>query len=368
MALKNSSAVRALDISKHQGTFNAPAAKAQGIEMVICRAAYGTAKDTQWDTFAPAVRAAGMALGAYGFLTAHYLSKAAHYAAADALMRQQVQVWIELCKAQGCKVLAIDQELEGGQKMALNKACNTELLQEAAVMIRDAGLQPLVYASASWVLSYIDWAAVDVDFWVAYYPAQAAGSDFGLYGDGGFPTGRYGNLLRELRAANKLFGWQYGSTGWGRKYGAASANIDRNWVYKKEEEKPMEWKKIEGKQLRCTSGAKPTCEMFSEPSVYSEVLGALALGETCEVLAEEDTVTLAGMTATWYKIAWEGSEVYCLALPDRCVVEDKPIPAPEPAPEPEVPGGNVRTLAGLTEPQAMLLDALAALWGVAVGE
>lgn len=317
-------AQKALDISKHQGTFTPAVAQAQGIELVICRVAYGAAKDIRWDRFTADIQAAGLPLAAYGFLTAHYAAKNGNSMhEAQRIMREQVNAWGSLCKAQSCRVLAVDQELERGNSMALNKAQNTQLLREAVGLIREMGIAPVVYASASWVLSYIDWQAVDADFWVAYYPAHTATSNFARYADGTFPGGRYGDLLRELRAADKLFGWQYGSTGWGPKYGAGSPNIDRNWIYKKEE-KPMEWTKIEGRQLRCTSGAKPACEVFEAPAVDAKVVGRMELDEVCEVLAQGAAVALAGMTGTWYCIDRAGAEAYCLALPDRCVLEDKP--------------------------------------------
>lgn len=66
---------KGLDISKHQAYFEAKTAAAQGISTVICRCSYGTGKDSCWDAFAPAVQAAAMQLGAYGFLTAHYTSR-----------------------------------------------------------------------------------------------------------------------------------------------------------------------------------------------------------------------------------------------------------------------------------------------------
>lgn len=133
---------------------------------------------------------------------------------------------------------------------------------------------------------------------------------------------------------------------------------------KKKEDKPMEWTMIEGRQLRCTSGEKPACEVFEEPAVDAKVVGRMELDEACEVLAQGATVALAGMTGIWYQIALDGAEVYCLALPDRCVLEDKPVPepAPEPVPEPEQPAdlqaavSELRAaLAGLPEGRAKSL-------------
>ena len=346
--------IKALDISKWQNSFDAAAAKAQGIGTVICRCAYAAKKDACWDTFAPAVKAAGLGLGAYGFLTAHYAAQASGFEAARAAMRRQVDLWVRLCKAQDCGLLAIDQELESGNKMALDKAQNTALLAEAAGLIRAAGLCPLVYASASWVQSYIDWQAVGADLWVAYYAAPA--SDFAAYADGSFPGGRYGDLLRQLDAAGRLFAWQYGSTGGlGAKYGAGSENIDRNWQYKEWREQQMKFEPVQGKALRCTSAAKPKCETFFTPDVNAS-LGALELDKLYAVLAVGGTVQVGGMEGVWYKIETEEGEAYCLALPDRCRLEDAPA-------EPQTPGadlaGVLAALEIITEQQRTALRAMA---------
>ena len=309
---------KGLDISKHQAYFAAKTAASQGISTVICRCAYGTGKDICWDAFAPAVQAAGMQLGAYGFLTAHYAtSKVSSFVQAQAVMRQQVQAWIDLCKAKGCQMLAVDQELEKGNTMLLGKAYNTRLLQEAVAMIRAAGLTPMIYTGASWCLSYIDWQAIDADFWVAYYPSSAAASDFAAYSDGSYPGGQYGDLLRALQAADKLWGWQYGSTGHGIKYGAGSVNIDRNWIYKEE---AMTFEPVTNKQLVVTSEKSPACQAFSTPDVNDSNYKNLSLG-TYDIVAMGGSITIGGMTAPWVQLA---DGYYCLALSDRCRIEDKP--------------------------------------------
>ena len=314
-----------LDISKHQTSFDASTAKAQGISTTLCRCAYASSKDICWDAFAPAVQAAGMQLGAYGFLTAHYTSKASNFAQAQAVMREQVQTWIDLCKAKGCTVLAVDQELENGNTMLLvSKTYNTRLLQEAVSMIRAAGLTPLIYTGASWCLSYIDWASIDCDFWIAYYASSAKDSDFSAYADGTFPAGQYGDLLRSIQASQKLFAWQYGSTGnLGPKYGVGSVNVDRNWKYKNLEDKPMEFIPVTGKQLEVTNAEKPACQAFASADVNDQKYINLALG-TYDVVAMGDSITIGGMTAPWLKIIVDGDIWYCLALSDRCRIVDKP--------------------------------------------
>lgn len=314
---------RALDISKHQSTFNAQTAKAQGIEVVICRCAYAASKDIRWDTFTTTVQAAGMPLMAYGFLTAHYASKnGGNLETARAVMQQQVNVWIDLCKQKGCNTLAVDQELEGNYVMGLSKDANTTLLIEACQMIEAAGLNTLLYASASWIQGRVDLTRFKYPLWVAYYYNDPKDPDF----DNCTPIEQvntsYGRWMVSL--GDQLWGWQFGRIGYGSKYGVGSANVDRDFIYSKEE-KPMDFKPITGKVLVCTSAAKPTCETFSEPNVNAS-LSKLELDQQCDIIAIGDNEVVGGMTGTWYKILNNGTEEYCLYLPDgRCRIEDKPV-------------------------------------------
>lgn len=303
-----------LDISKWQTSYNPQMAKNKGVVSTICRCAYGTSEDVCWRTFAPAVSSV-MHLGAYGFMTAHYASKATSFAQAVQVMEQQVRAWVMLCYDQGCEVLAIDQELEKTQNMALGETYNTELLKRAVGIIEAAGIKPIIYASASWILSYIDWTKLGCDFWVAYYPTSAATSDFVAYADGSFPSGQYGDLLRAMNAAGRLYAWQYGSTGnLGPAYGVASVNVDRNWLYKEVEN--MDFVPYTGK-LIVTSEKNPATQAFSTPNVNDPVYKNLALGEYA-VTGMGDTITIGGMTAPWVQLS---DGFYCVALPDRCYLE-----------------------------------------------
>lgn len=314
---------KSLDISKHQSTFNAVTAKSNGVEMVICRCAYATSKDVKWDTFAPSVKNAGMTLGAYGFLTAHYQSKnGGSLAQAQVVMRQQVSTWIGLCKQQGCGILAVDQELEAGNAMTLSKTDNTTLLIESCQLIEQNGIKPLIYCSAGWAKTYIDTTRCQYPLWIAYYYADPNDPDF----DGCKPIEQvnttYGRYMVSL--GSQLYGWQFGRIGYGSKYGVGSDNVDKNIIYYKED-KPMEFTPVSGKILVCTSAEKPTCETFSSTDVNAS-LGKLELGQECDIISVGGTIDLAGMTGTWYKIDNNGNEEYCLYLPDgRCEVKDKPV-------------------------------------------
>lgn len=219
-----------LDISKHQSTFNANVAKQNGVNGVICRCAYATSKDIKWDEFAQNVKDSGMNLGAYGFLTAHYNSKCSgNITTAIQVMYTQVDTWISLCKEKGCKILAVDQELESGNSFSLSAYDNTNLLLEACKRIENAGLLPMLYASASWIKTRVDLTRFTYPLWVAYYYNDPNDPDFNTCSPIENVNTTYGNWMKQL--GNQLWGWQFGRTGYGSKYGVGSSNVDKNIVY-----------------------------------------------------------------------------------------------------------------------------------------
>ena len=222
-----------IDISKHQSTFAASAAKAAGVEGVILRHAYGTTPDTKATGWAPDVAANGLRLGGYGFATWHYKSlNGGSETTARRLMIAQVTKWIELAKSAVTGWwFAIDQELEQGQVMGLRMTDNTNLINEAAELLRKAGFQPCLYCSVAWDMQYIRTSDLTVPYWMArYYDGDA---DFGEPGAtlDKLPAGNYTDWMLELKQAGRLIGWQFASTGLGAKYGVGSANLDRNVFY-----------------------------------------------------------------------------------------------------------------------------------------
>lgn len=222
-----------IDISKHQSTFAAATAKAAGVEGVILRHAYGTTPDTKATGWATDVAANGLRLGGYGFATWHYRSlNNGSETTARRLMIAQVTKWAELAKAAGTGWwFAIDQELEAGQTMGLGMTANTNLINEAAELLRAAGLQPCLYCSVAWDFQYIRTQDLTVPCWIArYYDGKADFADAGADLDK-LPDGQYTRWMRQLRQAGRLIGWQFASTGLGAKYGAGSASIDRNVFY-----------------------------------------------------------------------------------------------------------------------------------------
>lgn len=342
--------IKAIDISKHQGTFDARRAKAAGIQQVILRAGYGNFKDVRFDRFAAECKAAGMPTGAYQFLTWHYRNKNnGSPAQARQIMQSHTQSLLEILSGSGVTGwVALDQELESGQAMGLDAANNTQLLNEAADKLRAAGYHPCMYCSASWARDRVLLDKLNMPLWLAYYYADPNDPDFASCKAIEQVNAHWARWMAGL--GDKLCGWQYGRIGYGAKYGVGSTNVDRNWIYflpEEMEEKPMKFEKITGKQLKITSAERPACQAFAQPDVNDTHYTNLAL-RTYPITAQGDTVELGGMTATWYQI--EGAaQPYVLALPDRCQVQDAPAPQPEPAP------GKVRVVLELTVSQLRML-------------
>lgn len=226
-------AKKVIDVSHHQGAVNWTTTAKKGIYGVMVRLAYATTKDTMISAYVPGVREAGLALlGGYGYATWHYKSKCnGSISKARELMQSQIDRWIAIATANGIPTgtyLAIDQEAEQGQKMGLSKTDNTTLLSEGCERIKKAGYVPVIYASASWIKSYMDVDKLDCLFWMAYYFYQ--GRDFSTANNGVVPkSAPYKSVADAL--GNKLIMWQFASSSYGKAYGMRSEGLDRDWYY-----------------------------------------------------------------------------------------------------------------------------------------
>ncbi len=194
----------------------------------------------RFERFAADCRAAGLATGAYIFLTHHYYNKnKGSVETARAILNGQIDALLETLAGQGVTSwVALDQELEAGQTMALAPAENTALLNEAAARLRQAGYAPCVYCSASWAKSRLDVGRLGCPVWLAYYYADPDDPDFdGCAALENLNTA-WGEYTRSL--GRKLCGWQFGRIGYGAKYGVGSANVDRDWIDLQPEEEEEE--------------------------------------------------------------------------------------------------------------------------------
>lgn len=225
---------KSIDISKHQTFFDAQKCKDAGVTTVLCRLAYGASTDSKVSTYLPAAKSVGLTTGGYGFGTWHYASKCGgSIDTARKLMQEQVSVWIQIAKQYGCTSwIAIDQELEQDQSMGLSLNDNTILLGEAARLIENAGLSPCLYASASWIKTYVNLNTFTYPLWVAYYKWYGTEKNFDNVGYI-FPaaTGTYGAWMNQYK--ERICLWQFTSEGYADMYGCThgSNGLDKNWLY-----------------------------------------------------------------------------------------------------------------------------------------
>lgn len=322
---------KALDISRWQDSLDAARARAAGITTILCRAAYAAGQDARWDRFAPAVKAAGLRLGAYGFATWHYRNvNGGSTGAARAAMLAQTDALIALAAAAGADSwVAVDQELEAGQVMSLDRAANTALLAESCQRIRAAGLHPCVYCSAGWASAYIDPDGLGAPLWIAWYYSDPSDPDF----DGCTPLeslpGKWGGYLRGL--GQQLCAWQFGRIGCGEKYGVGSANVDRDWICFQpgEEETPV----YTSDTLKIGPASAGDCKTLTE----------LAESLAVAVRQEGDCLIVGPMSAGDIKTVSARAQALGLACADYAPEEQ--------APEEELTGAMAEALARLESRQ-----------------
>ena len=350
---------KALDISRWQDTLDASAARAAGITTILCRAVYGTGKDVRWDRFAPAVKTAGLRLGAYGFATWHYRNtNSGSTGAARAAMLTQTDALIDLAKTAGADSwVAVDQELEAGQSMGLDRAANPALGAASGERIRAAGVHPCGYGSAGWAAAHIDPGALGAPLWIAWYYNDPADPDF----EGCTPLeslpGKWGDYLRGL--GRQLCAWQFGRIGYGGKYGVGSANVDRNWVCYQpgEEEIPVY--------------TSDTLKIGPASTGDLKTLTALAESLAVAVRQEADCLIIGPMSAG--DIRTVSSRALALGLPcEDYLPQEQPE---EPQDEPAEPDTVLTALAEIRNGQRetdakvqALLDRLAAVGAILAGE
>lgn len=263
-------AYKVIDISHHQGSYNAKQAVANGIKDVVCRTNYGTTKDTKVNAFALNALDAGQSLWGYGFATWHYDSvNGKSFASAQNMMKTQVAQWVEEAKSNGMSgYFVLDQELESGKTMSLTRSENTQLINECMGLIADAGFEPVLYASVSWLIERINMSQFTGKVWVARYYWNPNDGDFDQRDPdvSKLKAGQYTDVMVQLKNANRLVGWQWGRIGYGSKYGVGSANVDKNWFYLRPNE---------------TSGSASPVQVSTEPRYIT--IGPMSSGDKATI-------------------------------------------------------------------------------------
>lgn len=285
----------AIDVSVYQGDINWAQVKAAGIYAAVIRAGYGRyagQEDLKFRQNYAGASAVGMPVGIYWY----------SYAKTPEDARKEADVCLQVLGDRALQMpLYLDQEWASTPAES-RTACAVAFLDR--IRERYGGL--VGYYTYTSYFASVDIPTIQQHcdtIWLADYRQN------------------YDKTIpRDMH--------QYSSSG---TVPGISGRVDMNHLYRdfpgelEKEDKPMAFTPVTGKQLRCTSAANPKCETFSAPDINAS-LGVLELDQVCEITAQGGTIDLAGMTGTWYKIIDDGTEVYCLDLPDgRCVVEDAPV-------------------------------------------
>ena len=285
---------RVVDVSVYQGTIDWAQVKAAGIYAAVIRAGYGRyakQEDLRFAENYAGAQAAGLPTGIYWFSYANTPEEAV----------LEAQICLQVLAGRELQMpLYFDQE-EASIPAANRTACAVAFLDH-------------IRANSPYIPGYYSYTAyfASVDI-----PTIQAHADTIWLAD--YRASYDKTIPRDMH--------QYTSSG---TVAGITGRVDCNNLFRdfpgeiSKEDKPMSFEPITGKVLRCTSAENPKCETFSAPDINAS-LGVLELNEIYPITAKGNTIQLANMTGTWYKIIADGAEVYCLELPDgRCVVEDAP--------------------------------------------
>lgn len=213
-----------VDISKWQGDMDFAQTKTAGVQGAMMRCAYNGSKDTKFDEYEKLANDSGIPVGAYAFSVWHYNSVnggSAETAKAKAIA--DADKVIDILKGKNITgYVALDLELENNQTTSLSKSEMTDIANIYMDKLKEAGYTPMLYCSISWLFDRMVPSDIRYPFWIAYY------NDAGFKGTD-FPTGKYGDLMRQIK--DRIVMWQYSSKGDGKAFGASSQYIDLNHLY-----------------------------------------------------------------------------------------------------------------------------------------
>ena len=153
----------AIDVSKHQGKFNWPAAYDKGIRHAMLRAGYGrysSQVDPQFERNAAECARLGIQYGVYWY----------SYATTPAEARQEARCCLAAIKGKHlCLPVAYDIEYEPCI-LRLTTAQRTALVEAFLGEIEAAGYYGILYASCDFIRNRLDYAKLGkYDIWVAQY-------------------------------------------------------------------------------------------------------------------------------------------------------------------------------------------------------
>lgn len=267
-----------LDISRHQLKMDFNKSRNNGVEYVVLRCAYSTSKDRKFDTFIKSAQSAGLPVGIYHFATWQYASKSKNFEKAKANAILQANKVIEILKSYTIqKFVALDFELESGQKMFGSKNELTQLCNLYLDKIKEAGYSPVLYGSIANLEYWLDLNKISYPLWIAYYNSDGFKSKE-------FPSGKYGNMMTNRK--DEILLWQYSSKGIGNSYGAGSRYIDLNHRYKE----------VEQRYIKESAPIKPNPPQDEKPTIKQKFISYFVKrGDNLSKIAKKFAVSLKNL-------------------------------------------------------------------------
>lgn len=190
--------IKAIDVSKHQGTIDWKSARNSGIQHAIIRAGYGSylnQKDPKFDANVKGCEDNGINWGAYWYSYAESVEEA----------RQEARIFLQVVKGlKPTMPLVYDMEYEPGI-LALDNATRTAMVKAFLGELEAAGYYAMLYCSTNFLKTKLNYKELtSYDIWAAQYgPSCNSPLPYGI--------------------------WQYSSTG---SVPGISGNVDLDIMYK----------------------------------------------------------------------------------------------------------------------------------------
>lgn len=151
------------EVSKFQnqnGAINWKAAKADGLDFVMVRIAYGLTEDAYFDENVQGAQAAGIKVGAYLCSTAKNM---------DQVIAEANLTVEKIKKYQLQYPVAFDIEVNSILSEGATPAQLTAMSNKYCEIVKNAGYTPIVYANKTWLTKYMNVADIPYDVWFASY-------------------------------------------------------------------------------------------------------------------------------------------------------------------------------------------------------
>lgn len=165
-----------IDVSKWQKGFDLDKALAEGVEFVILRGAYHTAKDTCFDTFYKQCKDRGIPVGVYHYTMAHNVAEA----------KREAEVMLGILAGKQFEY-PIYLDVEDKTQKALGKDLLTAIIQTWCDTLQNAGYYVGIYSTYSYLKNYTHIDRLEkYDKWIAQWAKKCTCPiNYGMWQFGG---------------------------------------------------------------------------------------------------------------------------------------------------------------------------------------